>query len=106
MNKEIACEGKTLDLRCKQGMTINIESAIYGRSNRKTCKAGSSIKTINCASRKSTDRVKQKCNGHRNCNVRASNWDMGGDPCYGTTKYLSVRYACVGKSYGLVLKYL
>jgi hypothetical protein len=25
--------------------------------------------------------------------VRVSNWKMGGDPCYGVTKYLSVRYA-------------
>lgn len=82
-------------------MTINIESAIYGRSNGETCKAGSSIRTTNCASKKSTDRVKQKCNGQRNCNVRASNRNMGGDPCYGTTKYLSVRYTCVvGKSHG------
>jgi hypothetical protein len=31
MNTETACEGKTLDLRCKKGMTIDIESAIYGR---------------------------------------------------------------------------
>jgi hypothetical protein len=53
-----------LDLRCKKGMTIDIESAIYGRLSSKTCKAGSNIKTTNCASRKSTDKVKQKCNGH------------------------------------------
>jgi hypothetical protein len=31
MKTETACEGKTLDLRCKKGMTIDIESAIYGR---------------------------------------------------------------------------
>lgn len=106
MKTETACEGKTLDIRCKKGMTIDIESAIYGRLSSKTCKAGSNIDTTNCASRKSTDKVKQKCNGHRNCNVRVSNWKMGGDPCYGVTKYLSVRYACVGKSDALVLKYL
>jgi hypothetical protein len=76
MKTETACEGKTLDLRCKKGMTIDIESAIYGRLSSKTCKAGSNIDTTNCASRKSTDKVKQKCNGHRNCNVRVSNWKI------------------------------
>jgi hypothetical protein len=39
MKTETACEGKTLDIRCKKGMTIDIESAIYGRLSSKTCKA-------------------------------------------------------------------
>ena len=87
-------------------MTIDIREAVYGRSNRYTCKAGSSIKTTNCASKVSINKVKQKCTGHSKCKLRVSNGDMGGDPCRGTTKYLYVKYGCKGKFHGLILKYL
>lgn len=89
-------------------MTIDIESAIYGRSDRLTCTNiyRPRIKTTNCASRTSTDKVKQKCNGRRNCNMMASNSEMGGDPCEGTSKYLSVKYTCIGKSHWVILEYL
>jgi len=90
-----------LDLSCKNGMKIDIRDAVYGRSDRDICMHRSTITTANCASKVSTDKVKQKCNGHSNCKLRASNRDMGGDPCRGITKYLYVKYVCEGKFHGL-----
>lgn len=102
INEEIACEGDKLAIRCPKGMKIDIRDVVYGRSNGDTCKGGN-IGTTDCASTTSIDKVKKKCNGHRKCKVNVSNKRLGGDPCPGTSKYLSVKYVCEGKFHGLIL---
>lgn len=71
---------------------INIISANYGRlTGGHIC--GGPVRTTNCGAAGSLDKVKRFCQGKRSCYLRASHL-IYGDPCFGTLKYLEVRYRC------------
>ena len=53
------CEGKTMDLRCKPGLQILIESANFGRTDTETCPRANT-KNTNCVEPLSFDIVSQK----------------------------------------------
>ncbi|XP_078588906.1 L-rhamnose-binding lectin CSL3-like [Branchiostoma floridae x Branchiostoma japonicum] len=86
------CEHRSLYLRCPYGRQIDIEYALYGRTQHGIC--GGPVRTIDCRSGSSLYRVRSYCQGRHSCSVRASN-GVFGDPCYGTFKYLEVKYSCV-----------
>ncbi|OWF41773.1 L-rhamnose-binding lectin CSL3-like isoform X2 [Mizuhopecten yessoensis] len=90
--KKTTCENRTAYLKCQTGYTISIIMAKYGRTDHATCPS-KQIKTTYCSSRESLNIVRRSCNGLQSCKVRASN-KVFGDPCRGTYKYLSIRYAC------------
>eukprot|EP00058_Branchiostoma_floridae_P013250 XP_002598738.1 hypothetical protein BRAFLDRAFT_95854 [Branchiostoma floridae] len=90
-----ACEHQTVTLRCSTGQRLNIVSALYGRTTRAFCPSGP-IRTTNCRSANSLARVRTSCQGKSSCSVAASN-SVFGDPCYGTFKYLDVKYTCICK---------
>lgn len=92
----IACEGKLAYIKCSYPSKIKVSSAIYGRTaDRSICPHPHlPIRTTNCRSSTSDNKVKAMCNGKRICRVKADNGQFG-DPCYETYKYLEVKYKCV-----------
>jgi len=92
-SSETVCEHKTLQIECPAGKLISIGKAFYGRSERSTC-VSPSMRSITCSSSGALDRVNQQCHGQQACKVAASN-SFFGDPCVGTSKYLSVSYVCL-----------
>ena len=87
-----ACEGKVLTIMCDDGGYIQITFANYGRLDYSTCTFPASW-TDNCRARESLAIVANRCNGLPTCEIEASN-DIFGNPCWGTNKYLEVRYYC------------
>ncbi|CAH1394509.1 unnamed protein product [Nezara viridula] len=103
--KEVTiCEREQSTLTCPFGSSIQIHEAFYGRQNNHICRHpsatdGSNINEI-CSSPNALEIVKNKCNGHRECNISsASNWLV--DPCKNTYKYLEVSYSCSEPQYNL-----
>ncbi|XP_057301474.1 rhamnose-binding lectin-like isoform X2 [Hydractinia symbiolongicarpus] len=92
--QSIACEHKTLNLRCPTGTAIRITYANYGRLSTSICPGVNSHRTTTCRASSSFAKVSAACNGKRSCSIGASN-RVFGDPCYGVYKYLAVRHSCV-----------
>ena len=87
------CEHHRKTLSCPYGRKINVLEASYGRRDRHTC-PHPSIQTTNCHAANSISTVKSKCNNKSSCSLYASN-SVFGDPCWGTYKYLRVKYHCI-----------
>ncbi|KAL9950501.1 hypothetical protein ACROYT_G043008 [Oculina patagonica] len=85
------CENHSHAIHCHTG-TINIISANYGRLDGGHICPGA-IYTTNCGAAWSFSKVKNDCQGKRHCYLQATNSRFG-DPCWGTLKYLEVRYKC------------
>ncbi|XP_043959361.1 L-rhamnose-binding lectin CSL3-like [Gambusia affinis] len=92
----VACEGRLARLHCGEGQAIYVTRATYGRTEKKTCRAGrpaDQLENTECST--DTEEVGERCNGKQWCKVKASDYVFG-DPCYGTYKYLEVEYICYG----------
>lgn len=89
-----ACEGSTLNIKCDNGR-INVISANYGRLSKTECNPDGRrpVTSANCKAGGSFGIVKLICNNQRRCTVQATN-GIFTDPCYGTHKYLDVKYSC------------
>lgn len=85
------CEGYSHSIHCFR-RSINIIQANYGRLTGGQICPGV-IKTTYCGAAWSQARVRKECEGKQHCLLQATN-SVFGDPCYGTTKYLEVRYSC------------
>nr|NP_001103589.1 zgc:172218 precursor [Danio rerio]AAI54048.1 MGC172218 protein [Danio rerio] len=95
-NTVTACEGSILRLSCPVYSKIRVLAANYGRTDRKTCiknRPPGEIRNTNCRSSSSLSIVSSWCDGRQSCNVPATN-SVFSDPCYGTYKYLAVKYCC------------
>ena len=79
---------------------ISVTYASYGRRNRYVCQH-SNIRTTSCHASSSLSKLMAKYNGRFSCEIHASN-SVFGDPCYGSFKYLSVRYICIWKVSGYI----
>eukprot|EP00112_Aurelia_sp_Birch-Aquarium-sp1_P023312 Seg69.3 transcript_id=Seg69.3/GoldUCD/mRNA.D3Y31 product=Plasminogen protein_id=Seg69.3/GoldUCD/D3Y31 len=93
-HKRTACEPKMMEIACPGNTHINIEYAMYGRLSSGTCHywlVGLASKT--CRAKNSLWKVKNLCDRRKICKVSATN-AVFGDPCFGTLKYLNVRYTC------------
>lgn len=88
------CEGDSLTLSCAHfSKNINILSANYGRlTGAQVCGWGP-IMTTNCKANGALAKIQAHCQGRSNCTLQATNSEFG-DPCYGTHKYLEIRYVC------------
>ncbi|XP_015768377.1 PREDICTED: D-galactoside-specific lectin-like [Acropora digitifera] len=87
------CEHERQTISCEGGATISVLEASYGRHDRKTCPK-EPIRTTNCNAGSSLSVVQSSCNDQASCNLFASN-SVFGDPCFGTVKYLQVKYECI-----------
>ena len=94
--QETICEHYRRTLSCPRGgKLIYVLEASYGRHDRHTCLHPPSIShTTNCHAGNSFSIVKSKCNNKSSCSLFASN-SVFGDPCWGTYKYLMVKYRCI-----------
>jgi len=85
------CENNSQNIACPSG-TIDIVSAVYGRSSQEVCANGP---LGNCNGITVTSIVGSQCNGLTQCTAAANN-GLYTDPCYGVYKYLTVSYTCIG----------
>ena len=84
------CEHSRRVIGCHWPKKINILSANYGRlTGGHVC--GGPIRTTNCRAAWSLGKVRGDCQGRSYCTLHATNSKFG-DPCYGTFKYLEVRF--------------
>ncbi|XP_073993795.1 latrophilin Cirl-like isoform X2 [Rhodnius prolixus] len=90
-----ACEGKTLQIECKDGELINLIRANYGRFSITICNDhGNTEWSVNCMSPKSLRVLHARCSQQQNCSIQAST-TLFGEPCAGTLKYLEAHYQCI-----------
>lgn len=87
------CEGGVHEIRCKPWKKIKVLSANYGRLTGGHVCGGRPIKTTHCGAAGALSKVQADCQGRWRCVLHAVNAKFG-DPCYGTYKYLEVRYRC------------
>ncbi|XP_076093540.1 L-rhamnose-binding lectin ELEL-1-like [Mytilus galloprovincialis] len=90
----IVCEDELAYIKCSYPSKIKVSSAVYGRTTDRRICPHHSIRTTDCRSSTSDNKVKAMCNGKRICRVKADHRQFG-DPCSGTYKYLEVKYECV-----------
>ena len=86
-----------MPMSCPAGQTITaIDSAAYGRTDGSTCPHPANSNQ-NCHANAGTIRsiVESACLGQASCSVAVNNPAMGGDPCGGTYKYLTMAWTCV-----------
>ncbi|XP_028296066.1 protein eva-1 homolog C isoform X1 [Gouania willdenowi] len=97
---KVVCEEERMRLSCKRGMQIAVYSAMFGQTQQGTLECPPHHRrtpTVECQSPVALQVLTSRCQGKKNCLVRASTREFG-DPCYsGTRKYLSVIYTCVPK---------
>lgn len=93
------CQNQKLTLHCSGGKVIKVHYANYGRTSYHICPRGTLL-TDDCEGHNTKKIVKRKCNGRRRCRLRATN-AIYGNPCRGTTKYLEVKFSCVGKKWNI-----
>lgn len=90
-----ACEGSTLQLRCKENQVINLIRANYGRFSVTVCNDdGHTEWSVNCMASKSLRILYARCSDRQSCSVQAST-SLFNDPCPGTFKYLEAHFKCV-----------
>lgn len=93
IGRSIICQNRRGSLRCPRRKRIKILYANYGRTQRRVC-PHISINTTRCFSIRSTAIIRRACNGRSSCRLYAKN-RIYGDPCWGTYKYIDVKYQCV-----------
>eukprot|EP00058_Branchiostoma_floridae_P005905 XP_002591393.1 hypothetical protein BRAFLDRAFT_86900 [Branchiostoma floridae] len=95
-NREIACEGLVINLRCPSHRVIFIEGANYGRTDNLTCARNPRrMRNTNCRHPDSLKIMSDRCNSHSSCKVGALDATFGGDPCPKTYKFLEVHFKCL-----------
>lgn len=96
----LVCEGGKQKIRCTH-QKIQIISAVYGRTDRSVCQWGLDwtvawLWNVNCRAANTLAIVKNECETLSECELHANNAEYG-DPCFGTKKYLTVKYRCIGR---------
>ncbi|XP_038563974.1 protein eva-1 homolog C isoform X1 [Micropterus salmoides] len=91
-----ACDGQPLRLHCPRHSTISIQSAFYGSSEVRLCRADSLLGAHNhsCSAFTALQKLLSECQSHRDCQLPVNHLLFGKDPCPGTAKYLHVDYKC------------
>eukprot|EP00955_Chlamydomonas_euryale_P091923 364662-Chlamydomonas_euryale.AAC.5 len=95
---QVECEGGQMSIACAGGAVSSIDAAFYGRSDTSTCPhpVWGAMQFTGCAANAAGIKsiVEARCLGQGACTVPVNNYDMGGDPCGGTYKWLSVTFTC------------
>ncbi|XP_035694564.1 uncharacterized protein LOC118428574 [Branchiostoma floridae] len=92
----LVCEYETMTLECSTNQHIAVVHALFGRTETEPNCGGDSwyFGNTNCRSINAVSVVKDQCDGRRTCTVTADH-AVFGDPCFGTSKYLEVKYGCL-----------
>nr|ADD22403.1 cnidarian egg lectin isoform c [Hydractinia echinata] len=96
------CQDKTLQIKCAPGYIVRIHAALYGRISKGYC-GWRFYYSKRCRSHSSVSHTANMCNNKRTCSVSATN-KVYGNPCFGTRKYLEVKYSCEPRTTVLQLK--
>ncbi|XP_078610906.1 uncharacterized protein LOC144881610 [Branchiostoma floridae x Branchiostoma japonicum] len=90
------CEYERMTLECSTNQHIAVAHALFGRTETEPHCGGDSwyFGNTNCRSINAVSVVKDQCDGRRTCTVTADH-AVFGDPCFGTSKYLEVKYGCL-----------
>ncbi|XP_037545313.1 L-rhamnose-binding lectin CSL2-like [Nematolebias whitei] len=83
-------------LSCEIGV-IDVESALYGRIDRKTCSEGkpkNQLTNTHCSQEGTLEVFQKRCNGLEVCEING-NVVRTSDPCFGIYKYIDTTYSCV-----------
>ncbi|KAI9559365.1 hypothetical protein GHT06_016154 [Daphnia sinensis] len=95
---EFICQFTSKTLACRNGKSLDIKFANYGRIGHNVCSRGGyrsgADRINNCYDESHTDLVGMLCNGQTTCVLPASN-EVFGDTCPGVLKYLQVKYHCI-----------
>ena len=95
----IACGPNPVYPVCPNNGLIKVEYANYGRTapDPEVCAYSSHKNVITCSQHEEAylEHAKSLCEMKNSCHVTVLS--SLGDPCYGTYKYLEVRFHCVGK---------
>ena len=103
-HKVAVCEhGPEVPIKCPLFyQTLVITTAEYGRTpNVQHSCSPSLTKTCRGDRELSSAKIRELCEGHRECSLDASN-GVFGDPCRGIRKYLYVEYLCAGERPGAI----
>ncbi|XP_028309275.1 L-rhamnose-binding lectin SML-like [Gouania willdenowi] len=96
-NTVITCDDKSnvQNMQCDFGV-IQVNSAMYGRTNTETCKEGIPIwsRIFFCSLSGTTELLKNRCDGKKTCELSMKDVQLF-DPCRRTSKYLETQYTCV-----------
>lgn len=90
------CEGDDITLECPVGQRIKISAANFGRLTLDVCppQKAADLKSTTCEDPTSVAKIRQSCQMKQSCTTLASTLVFG-DPCRGTSKYLTVSFYCV-----------
>ena len=92
------CEDDRGSLSCPSGQVLYVYYATYGRDNRTTC-SNLPVDITDCETETFVfGRVRTLCSGRQDCHLSPETPGLG-NPCPGTSKYLTVYHACRGELY-------
>ncbi|XP_066292800.1 apolipoprotein(a)-like [Branchiostoma lanceolatum] len=89
------CEYETMSLQCPGNQRLAIVHAMFGRTGAEPQCEGGYTGGADCRSINAVSVVKDQCEGRQTCTISADH-AVFGDPCFGTSKYLEVKYGCEG----------
>lgn len=87
------CAGQKKSISCLSSQKLHIVGVSYGQDMTSICKTKGIMTTTKCSSTKALAQVKKLCEKRSNCVVEKNNGTFA-DSCFGTYKYLVVRFQC------------
>ena len=87
------CEDERRDIECPPDHVIDVIVAFYGRYDLMTCPKEGSMGNRSCSSMTAGDYFRGICRNKRKCSIDRPMHN----PCYGTYKYIRVKFLCRGK---------
>ncbi|XP_047142349.1 uncharacterized protein LOC100205211 isoform X1 [Hydra vulgaris] len=101
------CTGLKKYINCRDGASIAVTSAFWGRTSDKICPSDDGDPVTDCEGSAETLPIIQKsCEGRRECKLEAKHSELqrnGSSHCPGVNKYLIANYTCVPDSKGVNL---
>ncbi|KAL9985737.1 hypothetical protein ACROYT_G008177 [Oculina patagonica] len=94
LKSKTICENEKATIGCLDGENIEVIEASYGRHNLYQCPSTDpSVENTECHAENSLCVVQSICDHKPSCELYANN-SVFGDPCFGTYKYLEIKFQC------------
>uniref|UniRef100_A0A224XW65 Putative galactoside-binding lectin n=1 Tax=Panstrongylus lignarius TaxID=156445 RepID=A0A224XW65_9HEMI len=90
--EETVCQDEIAELDCPSGHTVQVKTAMFGRTDKRICKRRNIPNPDNCTAPNTLSIMQEKCNLKQSCRVHATT-NLFGDPC-NHFSYLRVTYTC------------
>jgi len=92
-----SCEGSHLRIWCTDPkQQIKLSEYWYGRQNRDTCGGAFSFLWSTSCKHSSPSKIYNTCQNRNSCTIEVNNSWLGKDPCWGSHKYIYVKFRCYG----------